>query len=627
MKITKYPKLTLTLLAATLPTAAAYAQLPYAGSGQVHVETFNWTTGGTQQNLTWQQNVERQSWAREGTSQIGWYASFTNPPTSFAITNGTANNGGGMLSNFFFTSTEENRSLGGRPTGGAGPLILALRLRNEGSTTLTEFTISYALAVTQQRNAAVSNTATFAYRLGGTERKLATAVFTAPGASFNATTPLVQVSANVNGSLPANRGTVVEQTISGIEWEPGQDLWLRWTVPNVAEGPNVGLDDVVFVARNPAVLIPPPPGNVRVAQVGDDVIRVQWDDQLTDEDGYIVERSTQPDTGFVEVANLPANSSVFNDTTTAVNVTYYYRVRALRSGQLSDPSTVVSIARFVGPPAPPVEVSVRVVSSVSALIRWQDNSFNETGFVIERATEGGEFVEVGRVPSGRLTFTDSPILPETQYTYRVAAYNIHGNSIFVELAPVVTPATPLQFGFGPPPIADSEIGQIVYVSATHGDNTRDGLTAETSVRTIERAVDIAKQLNAQNIGVKILLAPGVYLEGDPNRDVDFGAVNLNGYFTTTAPLVIQGQGWEPGVNTGDVVLTGAERWTNWSAADANGIHTAPWPYKWGLNPRAQAVAPDTIKRFELIWVYANGEWRNYIQMDNASDPRNSNSGA
>lgn len=599
----------------------AHAQLPYAGSGQVHVENFNWTLGGTLQNLTWQQNVERQSWALEGTSQLGWYASFTNPPSSFSINNGTANTGGGMLSNFFYTSTEENRSLGGRPTAGAGPLILALRLRNMGTDVLSEFTISYALAVTQQRNANVNNTAIFAYRIDGAEEGWATASFTEPGANFNASTPLVNVASNVNGSSSANRGLVVNQTVTGLEWEPGQDLWLRWTVPNVAEGPNVALDDLVFIARNPEVLKPPPPGGVRVAQVGNTGIQVRWEDQLQDGEGYIIERSTNETEGFQEISRVAAGIATYTDNTTEVDITYFYRVRALRSGIVSDPSTVVSIARYVGPPAAPIDGSVRVVSSVSILLRWQDNAFNEQGFVVERSVNGGTFEEIVRVPSGILNYTDSPVIPETNYTYRIAAYNDLGLSDYLTVQPVETPPTPIQFGFGPRNIEENEIEQIVYVSADNGDNANSGLSEGQAVRTIERAVDVAKEFNAQNQGVKILIAPGVYLEGDPNRDVDFGAVNLNGFFVTSAPLIIEGQGWTPGVNTGDVIITGAERWSDWSAPDSNGVHSAAWPYNWGLNPRSQAVAPDVIKRFEMIWVQANGEWRNYIQMDNANDSR------
>lgn len=611
------------LLAAPLSPQLA-SQVPYVASGQVYSQNFNWTTGGTVQNLVWQQNTERQTWALQGTSQLGWYASFDQPPTSFAITNGTANNGGGMLSNFFFTSTEQNRSLGGRPTAGAGPVILALRLRNDSPHTLTEFTIGYALAVTQQRDANVSNTAVFAYRVGGEETGWATAPFTEPGAGFNATTPLVEVQSNINGSLAANRTTISGQTVTGIEWAPGEDIWLRWTVPNVVNGPNVGLDDVVFIARNPDILTPPPPGNVQATQVGEDILRVTWDDQLQDGEGYIIERSTSAASGFAEVGRVPARTSFFDDGTATVGVLYHYRVRSLRGGLQSDPSTTVSIQRIVGPPAAPINGNARVVSSVSIHLTWQDNSFNELGYIIERSTGGGSFVEIGRVPSNRLTFTDSPVTPDTRYVYRIFAYNDRGLSDPLNIAEVRTPETPLQFASGPPDIDESLIGRTIHVSANSGNDANTGMTPGTAVRTIERAVAIGRGYNTQNIGVKILIAPGVYLEGEADRLVDFGAVNISGFFETSAPLIIEGAGWAPGVNTGDVILTGGERWTNWPEADSDGVHTRHWPYKWGLNPRAQAVAPDTIKRFEMIWVKANGVWQNYIQMDNASDPRIAN---
>ncbi|MGC9452924.1 MAG: hypothetical protein ACP5I4_15915, partial [Oceanipulchritudo sp.] len=129
----------------------------FLGAGAQVAENFDWTSGGTVQNLAWVQNAD-QAWALPGTTQMGWYASFNADPAMFAITNGTTNTGGGMLSNFFYVSGDTDRSLGGRPTNAGGPLILALRLTNASDQTLTRFSISYAAEVTQQRDAAVSNT-------------------------------------------------------------------------------------------------------------------------------------------------------------------------------------------------------------------------------------------------------------------------------------------------------------------------------------------------------------------------------------------------------------------------------------------------------------------------------------
>jgi uncharacterized protein (TIGR02145 family) len=61
-------------------------------------------------------------------------------------------------------------------------------------------------------------------------------------------------------------------------------------------------------------------------------------------------------------------------------------------------------------------------------LSWTDNSTNETGFKIERRTGTGIYAIVGTVNSNILTFSDSGLLQNTSYIYRVYSYNTVGNS-------------------------------------------------------------------------------------------------------------------------------------------------------------------------------------------------------
>jgi hypothetical protein len=54
---------------------------------------------------------------------------------------------------------------------------------------------------------------------------------------------------------------------------------------------------------------------------------------------------------------------------------------------------------------------------------WQDNSDNESGFIIERAPVPGSFAVIDDVPAGTTTFTDTDVTETTPYKYRVKAYN------------------------------------------------------------------------------------------------------------------------------------------------------------------------------------------------------------
>ena len=76
------------------------------------------------------------------------------------------------------------------------------------------------------------------------------------------------------------------------------------------------------------------------------MIRLEWDDNATDEEGYEVEVLTASGE-YVQIANLPANSVSFVDTMSLEPETEYsYRVRPYRSGDVSPYSNVASETTF-----------------------------------------------------------------------------------------------------------------------------------------------------------------------------------------------------------------------------------------------------------------------------------------
>jgi hypothetical protein len=60
-------------------------------------------------------------------------------------------------------------------------------------------------------------------------------------------------------------------------------------------------------------------------------------------------------------------------------------------------------------------------------LHWQDNSTNETGFIIERSTNGGGFNELTRVGANVESYTNAGLGAGT-YEYRVVAYDATGNA-------------------------------------------------------------------------------------------------------------------------------------------------------------------------------------------------------
>lgn len=79
-------------------------------------------------------------------------------------------------------------------------------------------------------------------------------------------------------------------------------------------------------------------------------------------------------------------------------------------------------------------------SGLSVNLTWIDTSDLETGYTIYRSDDGGEFSLVGTgLPANTVSWTDSPQVPGTVYTYRIIAVNAFGESEAHEISIKVDP--------------------------------------------------------------------------------------------------------------------------------------------------------------------------------------------
>ena len=79
-------------------------------------------------------------------------------------------------------------------------------------------------------------------------------------------------------------------------------------------------------------------------------------------------------------------------------------------------------------PVPPTNLIGTVASSTQINLTWTDNSTNETGFKIERRTGSENYAIVGNANADILTYSDTGLLPSTNYIYRIYSYNSAGKS-------------------------------------------------------------------------------------------------------------------------------------------------------------------------------------------------------
>lgn len=113
------------------------------------------------------------------------------------------------------------------------------------------------------------------------------------------------------------------------------------------------------------------------------------------------------------------------------------------SCQKSDVNETDSVAVATQAPVAPLNLSGEFVSPTSIKITWLDNSDNETGFRVERKTEGGSYAVVSSLPKNTDSYIDANLSQNTVYTYRIAAYNNIGQTYSVSRNEVTVSTSPV----------------------------------------------------------------------------------------------------------------------------------------------------------------------------------------
>jgi hypothetical protein len=90
------------------------------------------------------------------------------------------------------------------------------------------------------------------------------------------------------------------------------------------------------------------------------------------------------------------------------------------------------------PPNPPSGLTATTASASQINLAWTDNSANESGFRIERSTDGSTFTPLTTVGAGVTTYSNAGLTASTLYSYRVLAFNAAGDSAFSNTASATT---------------------------------------------------------------------------------------------------------------------------------------------------------------------------------------------
>jgi hypothetical protein len=125
-------------------------------------------------------------------------------------------------------------------------------------------------------------------------------------------------------------------------------------------------------------------------------------------------------------------------------------------------------------PNAPSNLAAASASSSSINLSWSDNSSDETGFIVQRSTDGVTWTQIANLGSNVRSFSSTGLSPGTPYSHRVYAYNSIGNSGLSNVATATTGAAIIDTT--PPsvsilkPTGGSKVSGTVAISVTASDN-------------------------------------------------------------------------------------------------------------------------------------------------------------
>ncbi|MGD2034112.1 MAG: fibronectin type III domain-containing protein [Bacteroidales bacterium] len=187
--------------------------------------------------------------------------------------------------------------------------------------------------------------------------------------------------------------------------------------------------------------VPRTPTNLQVTGSDGSSVSLSWNDNSSDEYGFEIQRAVNNDS-FVKLTEVGSDVTTFTDRDITQNTEYSYRIRAYNNNGYSGYSNVVSVFIPSGTALPlaPADLHASYVSGDRVELEWTDVSDNESGFEIQKAPDNNPFTKTADVSADVTSFTDYNVLPETECTFRVRAFNSEGNSAFSNSVTVTVPA-------------------------------------------------------------------------------------------------------------------------------------------------------------------------------------------
>jgi len=237
-----FKKSVYSLVGIAIGTSILWANpVSYTSVGSEYTEDFNSNLPGGAETFSWDQ----------GGIFNGWYAQYEDQsietPDEYRRTFGLSS--GIRLYQWRANASATDGALGAIPINDTGDVYFAIAITNNTSFVLDQFSVGYT---GQQWRITTSGptSITADYQFGDLSGDLTSGTWiTLSNLDFISPHSNADENTNVGGTLSENSEVLAPQTITDLEWAPGEELWIRFTVENITGfSQGLAIDNFNFTA-------------------------------------------------------------------------------------------------------------------------------------------------------------------------------------------------------------------------------------------------------------------------------------------------------------------------------------------------------------------------------------------
>jgi len=238
------------------------------------------------------------------------------------------------------------------------------------------------------------------------------------------------------------------------------------------------------------------PTDLQIEQISVTQIKLNWNDNAEGEDGFKIDRKIDDGVWEIGYGEVKEDYVEWIDTSAVPHSINHYRLYAFARENNSE-----IIEKSINPSFPtPTNLQVIQISDVEIKLTWEDNSYGEDGYRIDRKVSDGSWdVGYGDVSSDIEEWNDNSSILNQVNHYRIYGY-ANGNQSeeeIVETTPIFSSPTNLYIT----PVSESEV---ILSWDEHVFDTVVGYKIEQSVNNGDfEEIDLVNNTTYNNTNISI----------------------------------------------------------------------------------------------------------------------------